>query len=158
MVLATIRIVPQPGQDERTLELMRAVADSAKALPGCVVGKILREISPPWGLFYSETWRDQRRFEQRLMSPSYDLVLQLLEASSEPPTVSFLVVSESRDLSWVEEVRRRNEAPRLRNGEPRLGPTSRRRGEIVDLSDSRAKHRFDPTPRGSSKKRRDNDS
>jgi len=151
MVLATIRIVPQPGQDERTLELMRAVADSAKALPGCVVGKILREISPPWGLFYSETWRDQRRLEQRLMSSSYDLVLQLLEASFEPPTVSFLLVSEIRDLSWVEELRRRS-------CEPGPGPASGRRGKIIDLSDPRVTHRSSPTPRGSPKKHEDDDS
>jgi len=145
MVIATIRIVPQPGQDERTLELMRAVADSAKALPGCVVGKILREISPPWGLFYSETWRDQRRFEQRLISSSYDLVLQLLEASFEPPTVSFLLVSEIRDLSWVEELRRRS-------GEPRPGPPPARRGKIIDMAGPRITHRSNPASRGSPKK------
>ena len=150
MILATIRIVPQPGQDERTLELMRSVADSAKALPGCVVGRILREISPPWGLLYSEAWQNERRLEQRLISSTYDLVLQLLEASFEPPTVSFLFVSETRDLSWVEELRRQK-------GDARAGAAPRQRGKIIDLSGPRTTHRSDPTPRGSSKKPEDDD-
>jgi quinol monooxygenase YgiN len=145
MIFATIRIVPQPGQDERTLEVMRAVADSAKALPGCVVGKILREISPPWGLTYSETWHDQRRFEKRLTSSGFDLVLQLLEASFEPPTVCFQLVSEVRDLAWIEDLRRRS-------GDSRPVPIPARGGKVIDLANQRG-HRTDPS-HGSPKKPR----
>jgi quinol monooxygenase YgiN len=107
MIVATVRIVPRPGQEEHTLRAIRSVADSARALPGCVVGKILREVTPPWGLTYSETWQEEELLARHLTSSDYDLVLHLLEASVEPPTLSFRVVSELRDLSWVEQLRSR---------------------------------------------------
>ena len=105
IVLATVRIVPRPGQEEHTVELVRAFADSTRALPGCDGASALVETRAPWALVYAETWRDEHHLESHLRSPSYDRMLHVMEASAEPPTVSFRFVSESRDLAWVEELR-----------------------------------------------------
>jgi quinol monooxygenase YgiN len=127
MIFATLRIVPRPGQEEHTLRAMRKVADSAKALPGCVVGKILREVTPPFGLTYSETWQDEELLERYLTSSGYDLILHLLEASVEPPTLCFRVVSELRDLSWVEQLR-------SHSTRSRAGASSGGRGKVIALA------------------------
>ncbi len=135
MVLATVRIVPRPGQEEETLRAVRAVADSARALPGCVTGEILREIAPPWALVYSATWLDERRLENHLISDDYDLLLKLVEVSAEPPSVTFRVVSETRDLSWVERLRLGDSAPRSTSPHPPIASP-------VDLADRRSAGRL----------------
>src|SRR5262252_6828703 len=53
-VISIIRIVARPGQEDHTLRALRAVSDSATALPGCLSGTILREVDPPRAFVYAE--------------------------------------------------------------------------------------------------------
>lgn len=129
MVLATLRIVPRPREEEHTLAAVRTVADSTRALPGCVHGEIYREVDPPWALVYAEAWADERHLEEHLLSPDYDLVLDLMESSAEPPSLEFRLVAETRDLAWVERLRLDHSGERRATPgpPPRRGFPSRRR-------------------------------
>lgn len=105
MILATLRFVPHPGEEARALHLACMLAASSTALPGCLKGEVLHEAPPSRGVVIGELWSGLAPLEARLRSRDYDLALGLMEASAEPPCLAFHFVSESRGVSWVEELR-----------------------------------------------------
>jgi hypothetical protein len=54
---------------------------------------------------YAETWLDEEHLAHHLGSADYEMVLGLVESSAEPPRVEFRIVSETRGLAWVEQLR-----------------------------------------------------
>lgn len=110
-VFSIVRIVPDRAQYEHTVRVVGAFADAVRALPGCEAAQILRCVSSPWELIYTESWRDPEHFERHLGSPEYDLILGLVEASSEPPRVEYHLVSDTRGLEWVESLREVGSSP-----------------------------------------------
>lgn len=102
MVLSIVRIVPSRSQYEDTLRVVSAFADSVRPLPGCEAVQVLSCVGSLSELIYMESWRDRAHFECHVASPQYGLILQLIEASSEPPRVEYHLVSETRGLEWLE--------------------------------------------------------
>lgn len=58
---------------------------------------------------YEERWATERAMEGRVRSEAFTKVLEVLEASAEPPQVEFDFVSRHRGLEYVEEMRREHE-------------------------------------------------
>ena len=127
MVLSIVRIVPRRNEYEHTLRVLGAFADSVRPLPGCESVQILACSSSQSEVVYMESWRDRGRFERHVGSPQYELILELIETSSEPPRVEYHLVSEVRGAEWLEQLRASGpastdpSAPKLQ----RLGRSSR---------------------------------
>jgi quinol monooxygenase YgiN len=108
MVIAVLDMKLPSGHERATLDALRAFWDEARAQQGCLGGGIFQEIERSDAVLFIESWSEAAHLEAHVRSPAYGQLLAIMETSTERPALSFNVVSETRDLAWVETVRLRS--------------------------------------------------
>ena len=104
-VVAMLRIVARPPERSQIQAMLLERSEVARARPGCLTSEVYCDSSEERALLYLEIWRDERAARDHVLAPDYRLLLDLMEASDEAPRLEFFFASETRDLSWVAELR-----------------------------------------------------
>jgi len=105
MIIATLSLRLPPRQEVDTLGTLRAFLDATRALPGCLAGGVYEEVGRERAALYIEMWNEAHDLEAHIRSREYGLLLAVMEASPQPPVLSFEFIAETRGLEWVEKLR-----------------------------------------------------
>ena len=94
----------------RIEDAFRTLMRTTRLEPGCIQCQVWTGTSEEDGhtrtlVHYEERWASERYVEQRVRSPAFTKVLEVLEAAIEPPHVEFDFVSRQQGLDYVEAVR-----------------------------------------------------
>jgi quinol monooxygenase YgiN len=95
------------------VEAFRTLMRTTRLEPGCMDCQVWTRTSEEDGrtrtqVHYEERWAAERDIEHRVRSQAFTMVLEVLEAATEPPHVEFDFVSRQQGLDYVEAVRSEN--------------------------------------------------
>jgi quinol monooxygenase YgiN len=105
MVIATLNLTPATGQWRAVVEVLKFLQSSTWTESGCLGCHLYQQVDNPHALRYVEEWIDEEALGRRLRSTQYGHLLEVMEASVQPPLLTFRFVNESRGLEYVEAVR-----------------------------------------------------
>jgi quinol monooxygenase YgiN len=111
MVRLSVVLYAPTGQARMMTDALRSLIRGTRLEPGCLDCQV-------WTAFeegdetrvdvhYQERWVTEKAMEVRVQSDAFTRVLEVLEASDEPPQVEFDFVSRHQGLEYVEAVRGR---------------------------------------------------
>ena len=94
-------------------EALRSLMRGTRLEPGCLDCRVWttvdEEDQTSSNVHYEERWMTEAAIESRVRSEAFTKVLEVLEASTEPPQVEFDFVARHQGLEYVEAVRRGHE-------------------------------------------------
>ena len=93
-----------PGARE-LLQALRTLIRQARAEKGFITCRLCLEADNADTICYEERWETQKDFEEQARSPRYFHLLDLMESATEPPSLEFHFVSETRGLESLAELR-----------------------------------------------------
>ena len=105
MVHTTVTIVAPPAQKAEILRTLRALLAPTRVEPGCLRCQLFENAEHAHAFLLVEEWATDIDFRRRLRSDSYMQLLKLMELSSEPPDIRFLVVTEIRGMDAIHAAR-----------------------------------------------------
>jgi quinol monooxygenase YgiN len=106
MVIAVVDIRPFPDKREELRRGLSSLSGPTEAEMGCTSCELYHDLSDPSVLRVESRWKTEGDLVRHIRSETYKKLLLLMELGSEPPTVEFLKVSASRNLDFVNEVRK----------------------------------------------------
>ena len=105
MILSIIRIYPQDGLEQSTLELLDSLKGPLAAAADCLGCSVAVETGEAPSICYFEQWRSRESLERHMRSPLYGRLLEALECSRIPPDVRFYEADGVGGLDLVEKAR-----------------------------------------------------
>jgi quinol monooxygenase YgiN len=78
---------------------------STSAEPGCVSCRLCTDIGPGTVISYVEEWKSEDDLKRQLKSERFAALAELMEHSSQQPSIEFIVGDTSRGPEYAEAVR-----------------------------------------------------
>jgi quinol monooxygenase YgiN len=94
-----------PRRAGELVQAFRLLIRQARAEKGFITGRLSLEADNSDTICYEERWETQRDFEEQARSPRYFQLLALMESATEPPSLEFHFVSETRGLDFLASLR-----------------------------------------------------
>lgn len=88
------------------MSALQGLMISTRAQPGCAGCSLSTDMGTRVLITYVETWTSEEDLQHQLRSDTFRRLAELLEYSSEQPTIEFTVAGTVRGLDYAEEVRR----------------------------------------------------
>jgi quinol monooxygenase YgiN len=104
-IQALITIVAPQGQREAMLQALRSMVNPTRVEPGCVRCHLYEDVQASCAFTLEEEWATRADFERRLRSDEYGQLLQLMEASGEPPEIRFQLISGTMSMEAIHAAR-----------------------------------------------------
>ncbi|MBN2450301.1 MAG: hypothetical protein JXR77_07920 [Lentisphaeria bacterium] len=105
MVQIHLNLTAKPGHVTETIRALWSVVLSAQAESPDVRCAVWADAGRPDAVCYTEEWPDEVSLEQRVRSLPFLRLLAVMETAAEAPQLEFRLVSETRGLEYVREVR-----------------------------------------------------
>ena len=105
MVFAIVRIYPQMGREQSTLDLLESLKGPVAATTDCLGCTVAVETGEGSTFSYLEQWRSRAALERHMRSSLYGRLLEALECSRIPPEIKFYEAIGVGGLDLVEKVR-----------------------------------------------------
>jgi quinol monooxygenase YgiN len=105
MIQARLTIFAQPNQREELVRSIYRLIESSRLDSGCLDCRVYYDVANPNAITLVEEWATRPDMERRLRSTAFGQLLQLLEASREPPETIFHTITESSGLETIRNVR-----------------------------------------------------
>jgi quinol monooxygenase YgiN len=110
VVIAKIRLTPQPAHRREVLELLESVQGPALARVDCLECQISEDGGKHGAICYCEHWDSEAALQEHFRSALYRNLLVALEFSSRPPEIYFHSVSSTRGMEFIESLRTQEQA------------------------------------------------
>ena len=94
-----------PGESRPIVSALQALMISTRAEVGCLGCSLSTEVRNRVLIQYSEEWNSENDLIRRLRSDRFAALAELLEHSSEYPTMEFDLQGATRGMDYAEEVR-----------------------------------------------------
>jgi quinol monooxygenase YgiN len=78
----------------------------ARSESGCLACHLSTDLGEKSGIRYVEEWKDERDLQRQLRSGRFAKIAELVERSTERPTIEFSLSNGIRGIEYAEEVRR----------------------------------------------------
>ena len=111
MIQARLTVVAQPNQRDDLVRGIRALIETSRLDSGCLRCRLYADVADPDVLTLVEEWATRPDMERRLRSTAYGQLLQLMEASREPPETVFHTITETCGLETIRQVRLPGDQP-----------------------------------------------
>src|SRR5687768_6601143 len=105
MIQARLTIVAQPNRREELVRGINALIESSRLDSGCLHCQLYADVTDPDVLTLVEEWATRTDMERRLRSTAYGYLLQLMEASREPPETVFHTITDTSGLETIRQAR-----------------------------------------------------
>ena len=94
-----------PGESRPIVSALQALMISTRAEAGCLGCSLSTEVRNKVLIQYSEEWNSENDLIRRLRSDRFAALAELMEHSSEYPTMEFDLQGATRGMDYAEEVR-----------------------------------------------------
>jgi quinol monooxygenase YgiN len=88
-VTVVARMKVEPGEEQRALEILRAVIQASHGEDGCVKYTLHRSSNEPGAFCIVEKWRSQADLDAHFKRPHMAPLAEAIELLSEPPRILF---------------------------------------------------------------------
>jgi quinol monooxygenase YgiN len=105
MILATLCITVPPGRRDEMVRAFWPLLGPTRVEPGCLSCRLYAEACNQEVLYYAEEWDTPQQLERHMRSARYEVLLAIMEASTQPPVLRYHTVSGVRGLEYLEAVR-----------------------------------------------------
>jgi len=102
----TVRLTAASSKAHQLVEALQALKPKRLLGSGCTGAHIAADVDEANAFWYVEDWKDTAALEIELRTDRFSRLLALLETSDEFPALEFRLVSETRGLDYVAEVRK----------------------------------------------------
>jgi len=103
--LTNLRMKSSPLHAGELVRAFRLLIRQARAETGFINCRLCLEANHADTICYEERWETQQDFEDQARSPRYVQILSLMESATEPPSLEFHFVSETRGLDYLASLR-----------------------------------------------------
>jgi quinol monooxygenase YgiN len=114
MVQVTVRLTAVSGRSHQLVQALHTLMRETLRRGGCSGAHIAADVDAADAFWYVEDWKDAAALEAQFTTDGFSQLLALIETAAEAPVVEFRVVSATRGLDYVAEVREAADA----NGSP----------------------------------------
>lgn len=104
-VKMTLQWLVPLGQSRSITDALHQLMIAARANRGCLGCCLSTDVGSQVDVRYTEEWMDETVLRHELRSDRFARLASLLESSSRPPTVEFMLPDGTRGLDYAEEVR-----------------------------------------------------
>jgi quinol monooxygenase YgiN len=94
-----------PPRAGELVQALRSLIRQARAEKGFITCRLCLEADSADTIYYEERWATQKDFEEQARLPRYFQLLALMESATEPPSLEFHFVSETRGLEYLARLR-----------------------------------------------------
>ena len=94
-----------PRRAGELVQALRSLIRQARAEKGFITYRLCLEADSADTICYEERWATQEDFEEQARSPRYFQLLALMESATEPPSLEFHFVSETRGMEYLAALR-----------------------------------------------------
>ena len=106
-VKMTVRWSVPLGESRAVTEALHRIMVDARQQRGCLGCTVVTDAGRQVGVRYVEEWASEEWLQQELRSDRFTMLAALMESSSEPPLVEFMLPEGACGLEYVEQVRAR---------------------------------------------------
>ena len=117
MIIENVGIIVAPQKREELRRALSSMLGPTEAEAGCVSCHLYQESSNANAFRFEAHWRCQNDLAQHMRAYKYRNLLVLMEMGVEPPTIEFHVVSETRGLDLIQNIRSPQEPTGEENSE-----------------------------------------
>jgi quinol monooxygenase YgiN len=105
MIQARLTIFAHPTQRDELVRSIMLLVEASRLDSGCLDCRLYADVADPNALTLVEEWTTRNDMERRMRSNSFGQLLQLMEASSEPPESVFHTITETSGLEAIRKAR-----------------------------------------------------
>jgi quinol monooxygenase YgiN len=105
MIIAVLELIPQVGQRQAMVEILRFVEERARVKAECLGCGVFEAADGSGQVLYEEQWRSAKDLHAHIQSGLYLHILNAMELASEEPKISFHEVTHTRSMELIEELR-----------------------------------------------------
>ncbi|HSE41626.1 MAG TPA: antibiotic biosynthesis monooxygenase [Acidobacteriota bacterium] len=99
-------IAPVPNRTAKLIEALRLQMGRTQVRPGCIECHISQDVEEENIVHYQEAWNSWDDLEKHILSERFSWILELMEQSSNTPSLSFNDVHETRGMEYVKRLRK----------------------------------------------------
>ena len=103
--MAIMDIYISKQNEKSVLDVSTSIIDSLILEPGCISCRALKAERKPRALTLVQEWKSQAALATYIRSDEYRKTLALLELSVQQPEITFLVVSKTMGLEFIQKSR-----------------------------------------------------
>lgn len=105
--MAVMELVPRIDKREMLLEILRFVEERVRTKPECLGCGVFEAADRTEQVLYMEQWRSDKDLQAHIRSSLYLRILNAMDLAREAPRISFYVVSQTRSMELIEQIRSR---------------------------------------------------
>ncbi len=100
----TIEWIVPVGRARSMTEALHVLMGSTRSEAGCVACSVSADLGDKGRIRYSEEWLTEDALQRQFQTDRFRRVIALVENSTEPPIVEFLLPGGSRGLEYIQDV------------------------------------------------------
>ncbi|MBP7864554.1 MAG: antibiotic biosynthesis monooxygenase [Acidobacteria bacterium] len=104
-MLTILKIVPLSGKRDAVLGVLRSIESLLSGRAGCMDCAVFEQSGNEKAILYLDQWRTPEDLRLHIQSNLFHRLLLAMELGSRAPELSFYEVSDTRGLSWIQELR-----------------------------------------------------
>ena len=105
MIRSSIRIIVPFEKQGEALEILGSMIEEIELEPGCLGCRLYKGVKDERAIMLEEFWNCEDDVRRHLKSKKYGRVLMVIEMASEFPEIRFDVISDSRGVETIVDVR-----------------------------------------------------
>jgi quinol monooxygenase YgiN len=105
MIHATIKLFLDRTKIEKAAEILTAMAERIRSLPGCLGCELYQNVINSNVMVFEADWEREKDLDRHIASDEYRNLLMVMEMASMPPEIKFIPISESSGMDRIVRVR-----------------------------------------------------
>ena len=94
-----------PAESRPIASFLQGLMVSTRAEPACLSCRLCTDAGPETVISYVEEWRSEEDLKRQLKSERFAVLAELMEHSSQQPSIEFIVGDTSRGSEYAQDVR-----------------------------------------------------
>jgi quinol monooxygenase YgiN len=107
MIIESVGVVGASPNNAELGRSLRSLLGPMRVEAGCVDCRLFQDYTNPNAFRLEAYWKTEDDLTQHVRSEVYKKLLFLMELGSEPPTIEFHAISETRGLEFIQMARHR---------------------------------------------------
>ena len=105
MIQTTMKITFSPESRPKAIELINAIIERIRVLPGCISYDVCQDVLGENSLTILEQWQSRADLNRFICSDAYRSILALIELANKSPEIHFYTFSKIGGMEVIENLR-----------------------------------------------------
>jgi hypothetical protein len=105
VVLTILKIVPMDGKRKVLLEILHSIENALRGRTACVDCCVFEQMGGEMAVLYYDLWLSSEDLRLHIRSELFLRMLVAMELAASPPEIRFHEVADTKDFSWIKDLR-----------------------------------------------------